>query len=362
MSFWRQYHLIVVWYVFFVLGCSIEETSLNTFQTTYRKEQSGEAYAVVSFLDGGYGVAGVLDSANTRKAFFAKFSVSGLVEWDKTLFAGERSSCFDVLLTSTNEIVLTGEVETTPSNNDIFVLKLSESGESIWVKRWDSTSSDKGISVKEAGDGILHVLGLVDNNKIVILKIDEQGNQIGINRTSLVGHNRIRSLIPSTNGAGLVIAESGEWLTINHYQNSGSEIFYRNYRRLAEAYDAVEIAQGQYVFTGSSSNGLYISKFNTNNNSEQTSLFGISDGIGRHIYKFDGNKVGLLGSSQNSILWFELNESFKTDFIRYYGSNGYITEANRLSKLNNGDVVISGKIRKVNSTSGSVLIIKTNRK
>ena len=106
--------------------------------------------------DGGYVLGGTTNSfgAGGLDIWILKLSASGDIEWQKAYGgSGDDSSCF-VKQTGDGGYVAAGDTQSFGSGDrDIWILKLSSSGDVEWQVAYGGSSSDRTCSVRQTGDG-----------------------------------------------------------------------------------------------------------------------------------------------------------------------------------------------------------------
>jgi len=169
---------------------------------------TGHFYGTVDFYPG----AGVfnLSSAGNEDIFISKLDTDGNFITAIRIGGNQSDEALDLTIDNLNNIYVTGYFEDTvdfdPSSNinniasaggnDIFILKLSASGDFLWVKQIGGLSTDRGYDIKIDSVGEIYVLGtfydMVDfdfessvdihnsngSKDIFILKLDASGSFI----------------------------------------------------------------------------------------------------------------------------------------------------------------------------------------
>lgn len=138
-----------------------------------------EIYAVQQTTDGGYVVVGYTTSNDgdvsgnhgDGDAWIAKLSVTGVIDWQRTMGGSGFDEAKSVGHTSDGGYIVAG---TTTSNNgdvsgnhgirDAWVIKLTEAGNITWQKALGGSGYDEGYSIQQTVDGGYIVAGTTGSN------------------------------------------------------------------------------------------------------------------------------------------------------------------------------------------------------
>ena len=100
--------------------------------------------------------------------------------WTRTFGTTLREGAYDIDRTSDGNYIITGEIETSQYNTDVYLLKVNSDGDTLWTASFGNTNTDEyGRSVKETSDGgfIIGGYGGVSNeNEVILIKTDSLGN------------------------------------------------------------------------------------------------------------------------------------------------------------------------------------------
>ena len=130
---------------------------------TYGGTHNDEGYSVRQTSDGGYIVAGVTASfADTLDGdvYLIKTNASGDTLWTRTYGgAGTDTGCF-VQQTSDGGYVVAGYTNSFGAGGyDVYVIKTNVSGDTLWTRTYGGTGHDHGYSVRQTPDGGYLVVG-----------------------------------------------------------------------------------------------------------------------------------------------------------------------------------------------------------
>ncbi|MCH7690651.1 MAG: hypothetical protein IIA17_06350, partial [candidate division Zixibacteria bacterium] len=109
--------------------------------------------------------AGATDPGGSSDAYFAKIDSNGVLIWEKRTGGAATDYVNDVVALSTGEVVAAGYTESFGSEGkDIYLLKLSETGETIWEKNLGGSSHDIAFSIDKAPSEGFILGGLTGGN------------------------------------------------------------------------------------------------------------------------------------------------------------------------------------------------------
>ncbi|PKL84744.1 MAG: hypothetical protein CVV22_11185 [Ignavibacteriae bacterium HGW-Ignavibacteriae-1] len=149
------------------------------WQKTYGGSESDYVHSVKETSDGGYIVAGYTDSDDgdiaqnkgVEDIWVLKLSSNGNIEWQKTYGGSGRDVAFSIQQTidggyviSANTISKDGDVTENKGQNDMWVLKLSNSGNIEWQKTYGGSNNDFSTYIQELRNGGYIMVGYTWSN------------------------------------------------------------------------------------------------------------------------------------------------------------------------------------------------------
>lgn len=184
-------------------------------------------YAVKQTSEGGYIAIGQASSQDGDvqgnhgqwDMWVVKLSAIGEIEWQKCLGGSNLESGFDIELCGDGNYIavgytrsINGDVTVCKGEWDMWLVKLSDSGQIIWQKTFGGTGSDGGYAIKEienvgyiaAGwtvspnDG--DVQGNHGSSDAWLVRTDLNGNLIGQNTFGGTASEQARNIALTTNG------------------------------------------------------------------------------------------------------------------------------------------------------------------
>jgi len=178
--------------VFLVLGFALLNSGISIAQISFQKTYpySGaevKTYDAISCSDGGYAMAGIVESANPEIVLI-KMNCAGDIQWSKSLGAAQSIYNEDcrILETPNNKLLLMHSSGAQNANVDITLSKLSLAGILEWKKSFGGGSLEVGHDMIISGDNMILVTGSTASigsdsgssnfTDLLIFKADLDGN------------------------------------------------------------------------------------------------------------------------------------------------------------------------------------------
>ncbi len=178
--------------------------------------EAGVAYSIQQTIDGGYIVAGEFRYEDTtdRDIWILKLASDGTKEWDNTYGGRLYDQAYSIRQTFDGGFVVAGQIDSTGYSGGVggglWILKLDPFGDIEWQKTYDGEGQDYARSILQTEDGGYIVAGATDSfgagaEDIWVLKLDE-GGDIEWQRTfGGKKHDSARS-IQRTDDGGYIVA------------------------------------------------------------------------------------------------------------------------------------------------------------
>jgi len=162
-------------------------SSVDQWAKTYGgtlDDEGAELLSIHETSDGGYIVLGSTRSfgAGDRDFWILKLTSSGDIEWQRTYGGRFRDSAWSIQKTSDGGYIVAGATESFGAGDaDIWILKLTSSGDIEWQRTYGGTNWDGVPYIQEAGDGGYIVAGGTESfgaggGDIWVLKLDSSGD------------------------------------------------------------------------------------------------------------------------------------------------------------------------------------------
>ncbi|RKX69558.1 hypothetical protein DRP53_07840 [candidate division WOR-3 bacterium] len=268
--------------------------------------------------------------------------------WTRTFGGTDYEIGRSLALNERGEIVVLGETGSFGAGKtDLYLLKVSADGETLWTRTYGGVGDDAGYSIQRTSDDCYIVVGATEdyysiNRDVYLLKIDEDGNLIWSRTYGGMGYEEGRSVWENVD-RGYIIAgittssnptssdydvylirtdSQGETLWTKTIDGHGRD----------EASSVQQTSDGGFIITGltTSDEGdfdVYLIKTDSDGNILWTRTFGsFRDDGGRCVRQtFDGGYI-IAGYLRSSLCWSRVY-LIKTDangdpiWTRFY--NGY---------------------------------------
>ncbi len=126
---------------------------------TYGGPVAETGYSAQQTIDGGYIIAGETNSnnGNNRDVYLVKTDSFGNAIWAKTYDIASDDWGYSVQQTADRGYIITGY--TSLNGNDVLLIKTDSLGEILWSKTYGGSNDDQGCSVKQTTDGGYIVVG-----------------------------------------------------------------------------------------------------------------------------------------------------------------------------------------------------------
>ena len=115
--------------------------------------------------DGGYIIAGCTNSfgQGTYKFYLIKTNASGDTLWSRTFGGGRNYYAYSVQQTSDGGYIIAGFADDVGGKHDVFLIKTSSTGITLWQKAFGGLGYDEGYSVCQTSDGGYIIAGYTDS-------------------------------------------------------------------------------------------------------------------------------------------------------------------------------------------------------
>jgi len=143
-------------------------------------------YDIQQTIDGGYIIVGKTNSfgAGAFDLWLIKTDSYGDINWTKTYGGNSDDEGRSVQQTSDGGYIIIGNIKPVSINDeDIWLLKTNELGDTLWTKIFGDYSWDKGYSVQQTSDGGYIVVGFTKSfgagsKDIWLIKTDSSGDTL----------------------------------------------------------------------------------------------------------------------------------------------------------------------------------------
>jgi predicted secreted protein len=183
--------------------------------TTYGGSSRDSVSSIQQTSDGGYIVAGHTYSfgRGSSDIWILKLSSAGDVEWQKTYGGSEHDSADSIQQTSDGGYIVAGEIDSFGAGgNDIWFLKLTSAGDIEWQRAYEGSGNDSADSILQTNDGGYIVRGSITfseeeqkEQEIWILKLSSAGDVEWQKTYGGSGNDSADSIQQTSDGGYIVI-------------------------------------------------------------------------------------------------------------------------------------------------------------
>ena len=302
-----------------------------------------------------------LDTSGNQDVFIAKYSDSGIVQWATRISGSDPKLSYSITNDTNNNVYVTGSYNNSTitiydtngygqttldssGNNDVFIVKYSDTGYTQWATRISGSGFESGTSIVTDTANNIYVTGgydapitIYDTNGYGHTTLDTSGNEdVFILKYSHTGYAQWATHI---SGIGFENGTSIVTDTSNNIYVTGS------YDAPITIYDTNGYG---HTTLGSSGNfDVFIVKYNNTGYAQwATRISGIGTEIGNSIATDTSNNIYVTGGYTGPITIYHTNgvghttlgNSGNNDvFIVKYSDTGYTQWATRISGVGNED-------------------------
>ena len=191
------------------LPLSLAQTEV-VWNRTYGGSQDDGARSMVEAADGGYVIAGYINSSRVggAKAYVLKVDTQGNRIWERSLGGAKSDGAESIIRSKDGAYIVAGWSYSVDPNGDAYIFKIDDRGELIWERNygggnWDHAGSVVSVDGGYVVAGFTHSYGS-GNRDAYLFKIDEAGNMLW-NRTYGGGEDDSASSIVRDGGDGFVL-------------------------------------------------------------------------------------------------------------------------------------------------------------
>ncbi len=260
---------------------------------TYNGPNSKEDcfYKVVPTSDGGFVVCGYSRSfGGGDNAMILKLNSSGHLQWVEDWGGSGTERAQDIIELSNGKFVVVGYTTSSPAHYyDAFILKLDESGSTMWSKVYGWNNYDDANSVKVLPDGGF-IMGGQSNNNLFLIRTNSSGDTLWTKVWGTSGIDNIECVnYAQGSGNGFIISGStdgpgsgGDDGYVVKTDSGGNQLWAKTYGgSLNDDYHRIELTNdGGYFASGTSSDGpwadpnIWVTKIDASGNVAWDNYFG----------------------------------------------------------------------------------------
>ena len=340
------------------------------WSTTFGGGCSDQGISIQQTLDGGYIIGGEYCIVPHKFGLLLKTDQDGNTEWHHILGGSGKNIIYSVQQTNDFGYIVTGYTKSYGISRNVWLMKFSNIGDSLWHKTFDYNFYDLGREVQQTTDGGYIIAGaqsdsLYSVNSGLLIKTDLNGN-IEWDQT-LINTNGIGPLTSvKQTSTGDYICFGGGLIKIDQI---GNEIWREDN---VSGNSVVESIDGGYITAGSMIYSLSppeyhirLNKFDQQGNSLWYNIIlGDSNLMNTPIQisnTDDGGYiiVGYRGSNSMDLWLIKIDADGNKLWDRTYGG-GALDLGQSVQQTNDGGYIITGKTHSF-GLNGDVWIIKTDQ-
>ena len=378
-----------------VLLSAISLTSIASAQTswwrTYGGRENDIGYSVQQTTDSGYIIAGSTSSFGPgtptfSNVYLVKTDSLGDTLWTRTFGGTSNDEGWFVRQTSDGGYIIAGwTVSFGADNTDVYLVKTSAQGDTLWSRTYGGTSNDVSFSVQQTCDGGYIVAGTTSsfgagNGDVYLIKTDASGDTLWT-RTYGDTSGEEGHFVQQTTDSGYIIAgmtssfgAGGADVYLIKTNAEGDTLWTRAYGGTRNDYvsSVQQTADGGYVISGwtlsfgAGSYDVYLIKTDYQGDTLWTRTFGgtHSDGSYSVQQTTDGGYVVAgftqsFGAGSFDVYLIKTNASGDTLWTRTYGwlsSEGSYS----VQQTTDGAYVVAGITQSFGAGGFDVYLIKTD--
>ena len=250
-------HIIIV-----AIFCWIQGNSTYGqpyFQKTYGGNSTDEGRSVWITSDGGFIIGGSTASfgSGSDDVYLVKLDVSGDTMWTKASGTPGSEKGHSIQQTADNGYIVGG------TNGSMYLNKFDVNGNSIWAKSYGGTSIDEGHSVQEiSGNGYILAGFTASNgaggNDVYLVRTNSNGDIIWANTYGGTGDDKGYSVDQTSDGGYIVCGQTNSFgagsndVFLLKVNSAGTLQWAKTYGDTAndEGRSIVQTADGGYILTG----------------------------------------------------------------------------------------------------------------
>lgn len=259
---------------------------ISVWQKAYGGPNNEAASSLIQTSDGGFIVAGYTDSYGNGESDFCimRLSASGNLLWIKTFGGGSSELTNSITITSDDGFVVVGNTNSFGNGlQDVYVIRFDAHGDTLWSKTFGGSDNEWGHCIITTSDGGFLIAGA----------------------TRSFGHSR------TTDAYILKINASGDTLWTRTFGSTNFERFYC----ITQTQEGDFVAAGSCYQNGQSD--IYVVKINENGDSLWSKTFdGGNDEYGRAVVQASDGGIVIAGEK------YYIDQDVSDIFIIKLNANG----------------------------------------
>ncbi len=366
-------------------------SSIASAQTNWARTYGGPyddmGFSVQQTTDTGYMVAGRSESPDQWPvhAHLVKTNARGDTLWTRTYGGPAGAEAFSVQQTADGGYVVAGCIYIPDRSDDVYLLRTSASGDTLWTRTYGGLGEDIGWAVDLTTDGGCIVAGWTSSfgagdSDVYVIKFDALGDTLWTRSFGGPSYDMAYSVQQTADGGYIVAGETRSVgaRIIDAYlikiNAQGDTLWTKTYggSRGDYGFSVLQTADGGYVIGGCTRSfgagnyDFYLIRTNASGDTLWTRTYGGADwDVGRSIQQTsDGGYIitgetESFGAGQEDVYLVKTDSCGDTLWTRTYG-RADDDQGNYVRQTTDGDYVIAGWTQSVRGGYGDVCVVKTD--
>jgi len=172
------------------------------------------AYDILTTMDNGYVMLGTTCDENDEDIYLVKVDSLGQILWRKTYGGEERDWCWSIQSCVDGGYIVAGTTASfgNKTDDDVWLLRLNSSGDTLWTRRYGGQDWDHGMAVTQTVDSGYIVVGQTNSfckggPDAWVLKTNDHGDTLWTKTYGGNGNDEIRA-IKQTEDHGFIVVGS----------------------------------------------------------------------------------------------------------------------------------------------------------
>ena len=253
-----------LYFILLTFVFNIQYSNAQIPDTAWTKTYGGaawdNAYSVQPTSDGGYILTGFTESFGngTRDLWLIKTGANGDTSWTKTYGGLGQESGYGVLQTA-DGYILAGQTDSYGEGSfDIYILKLTSSGDIVWTKTYGDVNADYARDIKMTSDGGYIICGSTSGDAW-ILKINSAGDTSWTTTIRGPQSEVAESIYQTTDGGYIAVGATGAFgvadVLLIRLNSQGDSLWARTFGGPGYdwGHDVIQTPDGGYMVGGTTS-------------------------------------------------------------------------------------------------------------
>ena len=383
----KRKNLVMIVIVFALMGLNVSAQQLM-FQKTYGGTSNDQGSCVQQTTDGGYIITGWTSSfgAGNWDVYLIKTNPYGDTLWTKTFGGINDDYGFSVMQTTDMGYIIAGSTISFGSGDyDVYLIKTDSIGDTLWTKTYGGTNVDGAYSVQQTTDGGYILVGSTTsfgagNNDVYLIKTNNSGDTLWTRIYGGTGDDEGYSVKQTTDNGYIIAGYSASFGAGNYdvilikSDSLGGVLWKKTFGGidLDEVFSIHQTTDGGYIITGSTYSygagniDIYLIKTNASGDTTFTKTFGgTNNDAGSSVQQTtDGGYVIIgytssFGAGGKDVYLIKTNADGDTIWTKTFGGTGDDVGSS-VQQTIDGGYILAGRTNSFGSGGNDVYLIKTD--